>query len=87
MPLEPLFQDRVSENALDELILKYCLINKLYKSYLEAFHKFCKNRGDVTAEVTCPILEFEADRHAFIITFNSFGAELSKDDRKPLYQT
>ena len=31
--------------------------------------------------------QFEADRRAFIITINSFGTELSKDDREKLYPT
>lgn len=30
---------------------------------------------------------FEADRRAFIITINSFGTELSKEDRAKLYPT
>ncbi|KAB0357149.1 hypothetical protein FD754_001305 [Muntiacus muntjak] len=85
-PLTPFFQDCTSENALDELNIEI-LRNKLYKSYIEAFYKFCKNHGDVTAEVMCPILEFEADRRAFIITLNSFGTELSKEDRETLYPT
>ena len=29
--------------------------------------------------------QFEADRRAFIITINSFGTELTKDDRAKLY--
>ena len=29
--------------------------------------------------------KFEADRRAFIITINSFGTELGKDDRNKLY--
>ena len=33
----------------------------------------------------CPILEFEADRRAFLITINSFGTELTKDAREKLY--
>ncbi|XP_045705388.1 V-type proton ATPase subunit d 2 [Phyllostomus hastatus] len=85
-PLVPFFQDCMSENTLDELNIEI-LHNKLYKSYLEAFYKFYKNHGDVTAEIMCPILEFEANRHAFIITLNSFGTELSKDDRQALYPT
>ncbi|KAK2095565.1 hypothetical protein P7K49_026981 [Saguinus oedipus] len=118
-PLAPFFQDCMSENAIDELNIEL-LRNKLYKSYLETFYKFCKNHGDVTAEVMCPILEkfthnlhksnqkdqmevtltllientcshirvpFEADRRAFIITLNSFGTELSKEDRETLYPT
>ena len=35
----------------------------------------------------CKILAFEADRCAFIITINSFGTELTKDDRAKLYPT
>lgn len=31
------------------------------------------------------ITQFEADRRAFIITINSFGTELGKDDRNKLY--
>lgn len=30
-------------------------------------------------------MQFEADRRAIIITINSFGTELSKDDRAKLY--
>lgn len=30
-------------------------------------------------------LQFEADRRAIIITINSFGTELTKDDRAKLY--
>ena len=33
------------------------------------------------------ISQFEADRRALIITINSFGTELSKDDRVKLYPT
>lgn len=32
-------------------------------------------------------MKFEADRRAFIITINSFGTELSKEDREKLYPT
>ncbi|XP_070248313.1 V-type proton ATPase subunit d 2 [Myotis yumanensis] len=85
-PLAPFFQNCMSENTLDELNIEV-LRNKLYKSYLEAFYNFCKDHGDVTAEVMCPILEFEADRRAFIITLNSFGTELTKDAREALYPT
>lgn len=37
------------------ILLFYGLFS--FKSYLEAFYKFCKNHGDVTAEIMCPILE------------------------------
>ena len=36
-----------------------------------------------TFYLSCP--QFEADRRAFIITINSFGTELTKDDRSKLY--
>ncbi|KAI2662586.1 V-type proton ATPase subunit d 1 [Labeo rohita] len=52
---------------------------------LEAFYKFCTSLGGTTADTMCPILEFEADRRAFIITINSFGTELSKEDRAKLF--
>ena len=32
-------------------------------------------------------IQFEADRRAFIITINSFGTELTQDDREKLYPT
>ncbi|XP_075406947.1 V-type proton ATPase subunit d 2 [Tenrec ecaudatus] len=85
-PLAPFFQGCLSENTLDELNIEL-LRNKLYKAYLEAFYTFCKKHGDVTAEIMCPILEFEADRRVFIITLNSFGTDLTKDDREALYPT
>lgn len=31
------------------------------------------------------LIQFEADRRAFIITINSFGTELSKEDRAKLF--
>ncbi|XP_068090969.1 V-type proton ATPase subunit d 2 isoform X2 [Hyperolius riggenbachi] len=85
-PLADFFQDCLSENDMDEMNIEI-MRNKLYKSYLEAFHKFCKNLGGTTEEIMCPILEFEADRRAFIITINSFGTELNKEDRETLYPT
>ncbi|XP_066579402.1 V-type proton ATPase subunit d 2 [Amia ocellicauda] len=83
-PLAPFFQESMSENDLDEMNAEI-LRNKLYKAYIESFHKFCKEEGGTTEELMCPILEFEADRRAFIITVNSFGTELSKDERTKLY--
>ena len=49
--------------------------NTLYKSYLEAFYEFCKRIGGETEDVMLPILAFEADRRAFIITINSVWME------------
>jgi V-type H+-transporting ATPase subunit d len=59
--------------------------NTLYKEYLSAFYKFCVELGDPTANVMCPILQFEADRRAFNITVNSFGTELPREERVKLY--
>ncbi|TNN69894.1 V-type proton ATPase subunit d 1 [Liparis tanakae] len=61
------------------------LRNKLFKAYLESFHSFCKNLGGATKDIMCPVLEFEADRRAFVITVNSFGTALSGADRSALY--
>ncbi|XP_018614287.2 V-type proton ATPase subunit d 2-like [Scleropages formosus] len=85
-PLAQFFQDSLSEMNLDEMNAEI-LRNKLYKSYLESFHKFCKENGGTTKEIVCPILEFEADRRAFIITVNSFETDLSQDERSQLYPT
>ncbi|CAB1325872.1 unnamed protein product [Coregonus sp. 'balchen'] len=59
----------------------YCAI----LAYLEAFYKFCQESGGATKNIMCPILEFEADRRAFIITVNSFGTDLSGGERSALY--
>ena len=59
--------------------------NTLYKAYLEDFFQFCQTLGGVTQEVMTDILRFEADRRSIIITLNSFGTELSIDQRKKLY--
>ncbi|XP_028987620.1 V-type proton ATPase subunit d 1-like [Betta splendens] len=83
-PLGQFFQDAVSESNLDEMEAEI-LRNKLYKAYLESFHSFCKGVGGATMETMCPVLEFEADRRAFIITVNSFGTDLSGADRSALY--
>lgn len=83
-PLAPFFVDCISEQDLDEMNIEI-IRNTLYKAYLEAFWNFCKNIGGTTADIMCEILAFEADRRAFIITINSFGTELTKDDRAKLY--
>ena len=59
--------------------------NTLYKAYLEDFLNFCVNLGGTTAEFMTDILNFEADRRTINITLNSFGRELSKDDRAKLF--
>ncbi|XP_074646492.1 V-type proton ATPase subunit d 1 [Tubulanus polymorphus] len=83
-PLAPYFIDCISEQDLDEMNIEI-IRNTLYKAYLENFYQFCKDLGGPTAEVMCEILAFEADRRAFIITINSFGTELTKDDRAKLF--
>merc|ERR1719367_1967528 len=85
-PLAPFFESCINEQDLDEMNIEI-IRNTLYKSYLESFYNFCLNIGGETADVMCEILAFEADRRAFIITINSFGTELTKDDREKLYPT
>lgn len=83
-PLAPYFIDCILEQDLDEMNIEI-IRNTLYKAYLEDFYNFCKQMGGATAEVMCEALAFEADRRAFIITINSFGTELTKEDREKLY--
>ncbi|EPS43455.1 hypothetical protein H072_2562 [Dactylellina haptotyla CBS 200.50] len=87
-PLAPFFKNNLRSADLDDLNIEI-VRNTLYKSYLEAFHKFCTTdpglKGTPTAELMSDILGFEADRRAINITLNSFGTELSKSDRKKLY--
>jgi len=82
-PLSEFFNG-FSEADLDEMNIEI-IRNTLYKNWIEAFYKLCKDIGGCTEETMCPILEFEADRRAFLITINSFGTELTKDAREKLY--
>ena len=87
-PLAPYFKGSLSHHDLDELNIEI-IRNTLYKNYLEDFYRFVTThpelRNTPTSEVMSEVLEFEADRRAINITLNSFGTELSKDDRKKLY--
>ncbi|XP_051821475.1 V-type proton ATPase subunit d 1-like [Antechinus flavipes] len=83
-PLFSFFQDCISKEDLEQMNIEI-IRNTLYKAYLEAFYKLCSTLGGITAATMCPILEFEADRRAFIITINSFGTELSKEERAKLF--
>lgn len=87
-PLAPFFKQNLTSTDLDELNIEI-IRNTLYKSYLEDFYNFCQTAeglaGTPTAEIMAEILNFEADRRAINITLNSFGTELSKQDRKKLY--
>ncbi|KAL1919512.1 uncharacterized protein VTP21DRAFT_2205 [Calcarisporiella thermophila] len=83
-PLAPYFRDCLSAQDLDELNIEI-IRNTLYKAYLEDFYQYCQKLGGPTAEIMGDILQFEADRRTINITINSFGTELSKDDRQKLF--
>ncbi|KAJ1982031.1 H(+)-transporting V0 sector ATPase subunit d [Dimargaris xerosporica] len=83
-PLAPYFKDCLSAQDLDEMNIEL-IRNTLYKAYLQDYYQFCQRIGGVTAEIMGEILQFEADRRAINITINSFGTELSKDDRHRLF--
>ncbi|KAG0170542.1 H(+)-transporting V0 sector ATPase subunit d [Apophysomyces sp. BC1034] len=85
-PLAPYFANCLSAHDLDELNIEI-IRNTLYKAYLEDFYEFCQTLGGPTAEVMGEILRFEADRRTINITINSFGTELTKEDRKKLFPT
>lgn len=87
-PLAPYFKGSLSHQDLDELNIEI-VRNTLYKNYLEDFYQWVNSDPEVamtpTSEVMSEVLEFEADRRSINITLNSFGTELSKQDRKKLY--
>jgi len=83
-PLAPYIVECLSEEDLDEMNIEI-IRNTLYKAYLQDFYDFCNKLGGTTAEVMSEILMFEADRRAINITINSFGTELTKDERRKLY--
>jgi V-type H+-transporting ATPase subunit d len=76
----------LSAQDLDDLNIEI-IRNALYKAYLEDFHAFCQTLPSPTNEVMSRILSFEADRRTLNITINSFGTELSKDQRARLFPT
>ncbi|KFY23698.1 hypothetical protein V493_05680 [Pseudogymnoascus sp. VKM F-4281 (FW-2241)] len=87
-PLAPYFKGSLSHQDLDELNIEI-VRNTLFKNYLEDFYNFVTTDSDIagtpTSEVMSEMLEFEADRRSINITLNSFGTELSKQDRRKLY--
>lgn len=83
-PLASYFKECISAQDLDELNIEI-IRNTLYRAYLEDFARFCKHLGGSTASVMSEILDFEADRRTLNITVNSFGTELSKQDREKLF--
>ncbi|KAG8716212.1 H(+)-transporting V0 sector ATPase subunit d [Ceratobasidium sp. 395] len=85
-PLAPYFRDCLSASDLDDLNIEI-IRNTLYKAYLEDFHAYTQSLGGPTAEVMDRILSFEADRRTINITINSFGTDLSKEQRAKLFPT
>lgn len=85
-PLAPYFKNCLSASDLDELNVEI-IRNSVYKAYLEDFYEFCKTLPGCSFEVMSELISFEADRRAINITINSFGTELSKDERSKLYPT
>ena len=85
-PPAPYFRDSVTAADLDDLNIEI-IRNTLYKAYLEDFDAFCRTLGGPTAEIMHRILSFEADRRAINITINSFGTQLSKEQRAKLFPT
>lgn len=87
-PLAGFFKGSLSHQDLDELNIEI-IRNTLYKNYLESFYEFVNTdsdfKGTPTQEVMSEFLQFEADRRAINITLNSFGTELSKQERRKLY--
>lgn len=83
-PLGEFFRDSISEEEVPEMDPEI-IRNVLYRTYLEKFYAFCDATGGETAEVMKDIISFEADRRAFIITMNSFGTGLTREDKKKLY--
>ncbi|KAJ2311838.1 H(+)-transporting V0 sector ATPase subunit d, partial [Coemansia sp. RSA 2702] len=83
-PLAGYFRECLSAEDLNELNIEI-IRNTLYKAYLEDFMEYCQGLGEPTGAVMAEVLRFEADRRTVNITINSFGTELSKDDRAKLY--
>ena len=52
-----------------------------------SFDSKLNSRSKILDDLHDFFFQFEADRRAFIITINSFGTELTKDDRAKLYPT
>ncbi|KAJ2532617.1 H(+)-transporting V0 sector ATPase subunit d [Coemansia sp. RSA 1933] len=83
-PLAGYFRECLSAEDLNELNIEI-IRNTLYKAYLEDFYSYCQSCGEPTASIMAELLKFESDRRTVNITINSFGTELSKDDRAKLY--
>ncbi|KAK9366344.1 V0 complex, c/d subunit of ATPase [Lipomyces kononenkoae] len=82
-PLAPYFKDCLSAADLDDLNIEI-IRNTLYRAYLEDFYAFCKNLSSPSNQVMAGLLEFEADRRVINITLNSFGTDITRDERLQL---
>ena len=74
----------LTSEDLDEMNIEV-MRNALYRAYIEDFHAFCVGLGGATASIMADLLRYEADRRSIIITINSIGTELTRDDRRKLY--
>ncbi|KAL4081068.1 V0 complex, c/d subunit of ATPase [Scleroderma citrinum] len=83
-PLAPYFRDCLSAADLDDLNIEI-IRNTIYKAYLEDFYQFVGSLGSPTSDVMRNILAFEADRRTINITINSFGTEVTKEQRAKLF--
>lgn len=83
-PLAEFFQESISEDEIPEMNPEI-IRNVLFRTYLEKFHKFSESIGGNTSDVMKDIIAFEADRRSFILTLNSFGTGLTREDKKKLY--
>jgi V-type H+-transporting ATPase subunit d len=84
LQIAPYFRDCFDASDLDDLNIEI-IRNTVYKAYLEDFYNFCTTLGPPTSDVMQSILSFEADRRTVNITINSFGTELSKEQRAKLF--
>ena len=74
----------LTSEDLDEMNIEV-MRNALYRAYIEDFYAFCVRIGGATANIMADLLRYEADRRSIIITINSVGTELTRDDRIRLY--
>jgi len=83
-PTAPYFRNCLSATDLDDLNIEI-IRNTIYKAYLEDFYDFVDTLSSPTSDVMRNILAFEADRRTINITINSFGTELTKEQRAKLF--
>jgi len=83
-PLAAFFQESIAQEEITEMNPEI-IRNVLFRTYLEKFHEFVARIGGDTAEVMKDVIEFEADRKSFIITLNSFGTGLDREDKKKMF--